>query len=165
MLHARNRILMRASADVVYQLAAEIERWPVLLEHYRYVKILEDLERSRTKQSRVVKMSAFRTSIPTVWTSIQETYPERHEVRYRWIKGAARDMDVVWRIEPAADGVQVTIDHDLARPRWWLRNPLALSILGHVFIEHIAGKTLAGIKRHAEARMALAEGQEPGLST
>ena len=155
-MHTENRGWIRATPDIVYQLAAEIERWPLLLEHYRYVKVLEDLEHTDTTQSRLVKMSATRTGIPTSWTSVQTLYPGAHEIRYHWLKGIPKGMDVIWRIEPSGDGVEVTIDHDLERLRWrWLRNPLAEYVIGRVFIEHVAGKTLAGIKRHAEARMRL----------
>lgn len=161
-MHTANEVIIHAPVDIVYELAGNIERWPLLLEHYRYVKVLEDLERSDEKQVRIVKMSATRTGIPTSWTSIQEMYPGRREVRYRWINGIPKGMEVVWRIEPLAEGVRVTIDHDLEQPRWrWLDLPLARYIMGHVFIEYVAGQTLAGMKRHAEAAARLQQTAHP----
>jgi hypothetical protein len=62
-------------------------------------------------------------------------------------------MDVLWRIEPRGEYCHVTIDHDLPRPRRWLRSAPARFIVGRLFVEHIADRTLRGIKKAAEAQV------------
>jgi hypothetical protein len=64
-------------------------------------------------------------------------------------------MDVVWRIEPAGSGTEVSIVHKWTGPRWPLIGPAAAAwVIGPVFIRGIASRTLAGIKRHVERERA-----------
>jgi hypothetical protein len=72
-------------------------------------------------------------------------------VRYRHVRGITAGMDVVWRMEPADGGTEVTIVHDWAGPRWPLiGGPAATWVIGPVFIHGIASRTLAGIRRAVE---------------
>ncbi len=70
--------------------------------------------------------------------------------RRTFAMGATRGMDVAWRFRCTEGGVEVTIDHWLEPRRWWLRNPLARYVMGRLFVEHIADRTLRGIGAHAE---------------
>ena len=61
-------------------------------------------------------------------------------------------MDVVWRMETADGGTDVTIVHEWTGPRWPLiGGPAATWVIGPVFIHGIASRTLAGIRRAVEA--------------
>jgi uncharacterized membrane protein len=143
----QNRIRIAAPAQTVFRLGAEVEFWPALLPHYRYVRVLR-----RAGPRRLVKMGATRDGIPVNWTSLQWLEPELQRITFRHVAGITRGMLVEWAIVPdAAGGVDVTISHNF-RPPWPLvGNWAAERVIGPYFVHHIAGKTLREIKRIAEA--------------
>lgn len=147
-----DRVRMRAPIERVFEAASDVERWPALLEHYRWVTMLE-----RRPGGGVVEMSAWRpfgaVRYPTWWVSEMWIEPERHAVRYRHIRGITTGMDVEWRLVPTTDGIDVTIVHEWSGPRWPLiRRPAAEWVIGPVFVHGIASRTLAGLRRSVEAR-------------
>ena len=142
---------MRAPADAVFQAVSDVERWPELLPHYRWVRILE-----RRPESVVVEMAAWRPfgvlRYPTWWVSEMWVRPADLEVRYRHIRGITRGMDVVWRLVPGGETTDVSIIHEWNGPSWPLiGRPAAELVIGPVFVHGIASRTLAGIARHVEA--------------
>lgn len=154
MIHTENVIVIEAPPDDVFDLAAHIERWPKLLSHYRYVRILEGREEGTSQGiARVATMSASRTLIPVCWTSTQALDPAQGRILYRHISGVTRGMDVEWRIERLASGSYVTIVHDLKIPQGILRIAPVRWIAATVFIHAIADQTLRGIRDHAEAHV------------
>jgi ribosome-associated toxin RatA of RatAB toxin-antitoxin module len=143
--------LVAAPADRIYQAAREVERWPEILPHYRYVRVLD-----RSPDRQVVEMSANRpfgpVNWPTWWTSEMWTDPGRFEVRYRHIRGITRGMDVIWRLVPEGSRTRVTIVHEWDGPRWPLISGVAANlVIGPVFVHGIASRTLAGIAKYVEA--------------
>jgi uncharacterized membrane protein len=145
-----DRIAVRAPLDRVFRVAAEVERWPAFLDHYRYVRMLE-----RRTGGGLVEMAAWRRfgplPYPTWWVSEMEVVWERHVVRYRHVRGITSGMDVEWRLDERAGAVDVTIEHVWRGPAWPLIGAAAANlVIGPVFIHHIASHTLAGVKREAE---------------
>jgi coenzyme Q-binding protein COQ10 len=145
-----DRIGIRATADRILQIATDVERWPRLLPHYRWVRFLERRDGGGT-----VEMAAWRPfgplRYPAWWVSEMTVNRAAREVRYRHIQGITQGMEVVWRIAAGAGGCDVTIVHDWTGPAWPLVGPLAARlVIGPVFIHGIAARTLAGIKRAAE---------------
>ncbi|MDP8922584.1 MAG: SRPBCC family protein [Chloroflexota bacterium] len=141
-----NQIVMRADPDVVFRLAGEVEYWPAILPHYRSVRVLR-----RRGQKRLVHMAATRDGFPVSWTSIQWLDPAARRIWFRHVKGVSRGMDVEWRIEPRDDdSVEVTIEHWLALDWPVIGGFAAERIIGPLFVENIAGKTLRRIKEIAE---------------
>ena len=145
-----DRLLMRAPVDRVFRAAMDVEQWPVLLGHYRWVRMLE-----RRPNGGVVEMAAWRPfgplRYPTWWVSEMWIDSNEGAVRYRHVRGITTGMDVVWRLEPVDSGTEVTIVHDWSGPRWPLIGPTAASlVIGPVFIHGIASRTLAGIAKHVE---------------
>jgi hypothetical protein len=63
-------------------------------------------------------------------------------------------MEVVWTFIETPDGVQVTIMHTL-NFRIPALAPLADLIIGRFFIGHVAGRTLACMKKHLEKQSGL----------
>jgi len=146
-----DRLHMRAPPERVFRAAAEVERWPELLAHYRWVRARE----RRADGSVVVEMAAWRPfgplGWPTWWMSEMWVDATARAVRYRHVAGITRGMDVEWRLVPAAGGTDVTIVHEWTGPRWGpLRRPAAEWVIGPVFVHGIASRTLAGLKRHVE---------------
>jgi ribosome-associated toxin RatA of RatAB toxin-antitoxin module len=145
-MRTQNRIIIQAPAETVFRLAAEVELWPALLPHYRYVRVLR-----RDGPRRLVRMGASRDGVPVSWTSIQWLEPDVHRITFRHVAGVTRGMAVEWSIVSSGpSGVEVTISH-LFRPRWPLVGGwLAERVIGPVFVHNIAGKTLRRIKAIAE---------------
>jgi ribosome-associated toxin RatA of RatAB toxin-antitoxin module len=146
-----DQIQVRAPVDRVFQIASDVERWPDFLAHYRWVRILE-----RNGAGCTVEMAAWRPfgffRYPTRWVSRMQIDGDGGRVLYRHIAGITRGMDVEWSLRTRDDNVQITIVHEWAGPSWPLIGPLAAElIIGPVFIHGIASRTLAGVKRRAEA--------------
>jgi ribosome-associated toxin RatA of RatAB toxin-antitoxin module len=145
-----DRVSIRAPLERVFAVAADVERWPSFLTHYRWVRMLD-----RGAQRATVEMAAWRpfgvVRYPTWWVSEMEVVPHQ-AVRYRHVQGITRGMDVEWRFVPEARGVVVTVVHQWPGPHWPLIGRLAAEwVIGPVFIHGIASRTLAGVKRHLEA--------------
>ena len=135
----------------VFRHAAEVERWPAILPHYRWVRMRE----RRPDGSGLVEMAAWRPfgplRWPTWWLSEMQVDPAHREVRYRHVEGVTTGMAVRWQIEAEGDGSRATILHEWEGPSWPLiRRPAAAWIIGPVFVHGIASRTLAGIARAAE---------------
>jgi hypothetical protein len=146
-----DRTLMRAPVERVLAAAVDVERWPEWLPHYRWVRKLE-----RQGEGGVVEMAAWRpfgpVNYPTWWVSEMWIDRDAPAVHYRHVRGITTGMDVVWRIEPANGGTEVTIVHDWTGPRWPLIGAAAAAwVIGPVFIHGIASRTLAGIRRAVES--------------
>jgi hypothetical protein len=151
-MRTEDRIRMRAPVPAVFAAAADVERWPELLPHYRWVTMLE---RGGSNGGGLVEMAAWRPfgpiNYPTWWVSEMRVDPDAPAVHYRHVRGITTGMDVVWRIEPRGAETEVTIVHEWAGPRWPLIGRVAADwVIGPVFIHGIASRTLAGIRRHLE---------------
>lgn len=145
-MHTENAIFVHADAQTVYRLAAAVERWPELLPHYRWVRVLED-----DGQQRLLDMAARRDWIPVRWWAVQHRFPDIPRVTFRHVGGITRGMGVEWSFEPGPGGVEVRIHHDL-RLGWPILGALVADhIIGPLFVANIAGKTLRRIKELAEA--------------
>jgi ribosome-associated toxin RatA of RatAB toxin-antitoxin module len=146
-----DRLRMGAPVARVFAAAADVERWPELLPHYRWVRMLE----RRADGSGLVEMAAWRPfgalNYPTWWVSEMRLDRAAPAVHYRHVRGITTGMDVVWRFEPRGEETEVTIVHDWTGPRWPLIGGLAAEwVIGPVFIHGIASRTLAGIGRSVE---------------
>ena len=144
-------ISVAAPIERVFRAAADVERWPEFLDHYRWVKMHE-----RRENGGRVEMAAWRPfgilKYPTWWLSEMEIAPQEHEVRYRHVGGITRGMDVLWHLEEQGGVVEITLLHEWSGPRWPLIGRVAAEwVIGPIFIHGIASRTLAGVKRKAEA--------------
>lgn len=144
-------VTVRAPASRVFAAARDVERWPAILPHYRWVRFHE-----RRPGGGLVEMAAWRPfgplRYPTWWVSEMTSDAASLEVRYTHVRGITTGMRVVWRLTPDGQGTHVTIVHEWAGPRWPLVGRLAAAlVIGPVFVHGIASRTLAGIKRYLEA--------------
>ena len=143
-------IRIRAPIARVLKAAIDVEEWPNLLGHYRWVRMLE-----RNDQGGLVEMAAWRPfgilRYPTWWVSEMRIDRTAPAVYYRHVRGITRGMDVVWKLKPIGTLTEVTIVHEWTGPSWPLVGPAAAAwIIGPVFIHGIASRTLAGLARHVE---------------
>jgi ribosome-associated toxin RatA of RatAB toxin-antitoxin module len=140
-----NEVLIAAPPERVFTLVAEVEHWPRLLPHYRWVRVLE-----RSDNQKLVRMAARRDWIPVQWTSIQRLYPDQRRITFQHVGGATRGMEVEWTIVPVEGGSRVRIWHQF-QPGWPLvPDHLVELVVGRFFVRNIAGKTLRRIKLLAE---------------
>ena len=147
-MHKLNSIIMRAPRISIFETAANLDLWPKILPHYRYIRYLE-----RGSNRNVVVMAAMRSGIPISWTSEQIIDRDKFEIHFHHLKAWTKGMRVVWTFSDTADGVLVTISHDL-RFRIPVLAPLVDPIVGDFFIHNVANKTLRCMKAYMEARSA-----------
>jgi ribosome-associated toxin RatA of RatAB toxin-antitoxin module len=145
-MHRINSIVMNAPEEAIFEAAADLERWPKFLPHYRYIHYYE-----KNPVRNVVKMAAIRGFIPIAWTSEQIIDREHRQVRFKHLKAWTKGMEVVWRFQKLPSGIKVEIVHDLAF-RFPSLAPFAELIIGGVFISPIATKTLRYMKAYVEKR-------------
>jgi hypothetical protein len=137
---------MRAPVDRIFPLAAEVERWPEILPHYRYVRPVPDPHGERR-----FAMGARRGPIPVSWEAIQRPLPDERRIEFEHTGGVTKGMWVAWRFKRIPDGTDVSIEHRLEL-RWPLIGDFAARhVIGPQFIEAIAGRTLRRIRQLAEA--------------
>jgi ribosome-associated toxin RatA of RatAB toxin-antitoxin module len=143
-MHKTNSIVMRAPKMSIFETAANLDLWPKILPHYRYIRYLE-----RSPNRNIVVMAARRSGIPIKWTSEQIIDRDHVEVRFHHLKAFTRGMDVVWTFTEIPEGVHVEIAHELRFRKKFLA-PLAEKIIGDFFIHDVANRTLRCMKRHVE---------------
>jgi hypothetical protein len=140
------RIRVAASPERIFPLAADVEGWPQLLPHYRYVHRLPSVDGERR-----FAMGARRGFIPVRWQATQRPMPERGVIEFTHTGGVTRGMQVAWRLAPVPGGTEVSIEHEL-HLRWPLIGEFAAGrIIGPIFVDAIAGRTLRCVKQLAEA--------------
>src|SRR5207249_12022758 len=145
-MHKTNSIIMQAPKMSIFETAANLELWPKILPHYRYIRYLE---RSRTRN--VVVMAARRSGIPIKWTSEEIIDRDRVEIHFHHLKAFTKGMDVVWTFNETSDGVRVEILHEL-NFRSPILAPIFDPLIGDFFIGNVANKTLRCMKRYVEGR-------------
>ena len=153
-----DEIEVDAPVERCFRTGADVERWPEWLPHYRWVRF----QRKDGWATGRVEMAARRhfgpLPYPVWWVSEMHVDPERPAVVYRHVDGITTGMDVEWTFHDLGGGrTLVRIVHAWeGGPAWPLpgaaRKLVADRIIGPVFIHHVASRTLAGIRRAAEAR-------------
>jgi ribosome-associated toxin RatA of RatAB toxin-antitoxin module len=147
-------ITIIAPYERIFPLAAKVEEWGHILPHYRYVRVLK-----AGKRRKLLRMSAWRNFIPVTWTAVQTVIEGSERIPgtivFHHTRGVMRGMDVAWTFEPRPDhgDVVVRITHHLHKPPFPIKmlgkKGIDL-IVGKLFIEYIARKTLKRIKMLAE---------------
>jgi ribosome-associated toxin RatA of RatAB toxin-antitoxin module len=143
-VHTGNSILIKAPREQIFALVSDLSRWPELLPHYRYIRKVGSGEKGD-----IVTMAATRSGIPISWTSEYWTDQKNLEMHFLHLKKWTKGMKVVWTLTPTRDGTRVEIVHDMSF-RVPLLAWLAEPIIGRLFIENVANKTLSTFKRHFE---------------
>lgn len=152
--------IVHAPVEAIFALAADVERWPVHLAHYRWVRMRE----RAPDGGGIVEMSANRPfgplNWPTFWASEMAVaapgtaHGDAPWIRFRHVRGVTTRMDVEWSFRPVANGTHVSIIHVWDGPRWpVIGGPAATLVIGPVFVHGIASRTLAGLARVAERRV------------
>lgn len=141
-----------APADTVFRVAADVERWPEILPHCRWVRFQD----RRGFGDGVVEMAAWRDlpgpfRWPTSWKARMEADPDEPAIRYHHIDGITTGMEATWIFLPANEGTVVRITHDWDGPPWPFISGIAANrVIGPLFVSFFAQRTLAGVCAEAE---------------
>jgi hypothetical protein len=147
-----------APPDLCFRVAADVERWPDLLPHYRWVRFHQ---KSAFGTGRV-EMAAWRDfggplRYPVWWLSDMHVVATEPAIYFTHVAGITRRMLVKWAFLPHAQRTLVRITHAWDGPRWPLIGRFAWRhVIGPHFVSFVATRTLAGIAAEAE-RVALAQ--------
>src|SRR5215212_3911845 len=133
-MHTENAVEIRAGLERIVELAADIEWWPVILPHYRWVTLLEG-----GGDRKVVEMAARRDRIPVRWRAIQEIdrAGATPVIRYRHIGGITKGMEVAWTFARCDGGYRVRIAHELRLPWPLIGDLVADRVIGPYFVAAI----------------------------
>ncbi len=143
-VRTENSILINAPLEKIFETTSNLLLWPKVLPHYRWIRVLQTSD-----DGVIVKMAARRGWLPIQWMSRYRVDSNAHELHFEHLKAFTRGMQVRWTYKPAAEGVQVTISHELERATWFGRW-FAHHVLGKMFIRPVATRTLSHFKQYLE---------------
>lgn len=145
-MHTTHDAVIRAAPEAVFAAAADVERWPALDPAYQWCRVLE-----RAPTTMLFEMSGRIRGWPARWRARQERFPAEGRLTFRHVAGITRGMEVAWQLRREAEYLtHVRIDHELVMA-WPLVGRLVGDlIVGPLFIDWIARRTLAGIRRLLE---------------
>lgn len=145
-MHLEHTVWVRAPREVVFEVARDVEHWPQLVRAYRWCRVLE-----REPDRLTFTMGGRIRGWPARWVAVQEREaPWR--LSFRHIGGITRGMTVEWRFEPVRSGTEVILVHDFVLP-WPVVGRLASDrIIGPIFLDPIARRTLQAVKEEAKRR-------------
>ena len=149
-----HEITIRAPLVKTFAVASNLPRWPEFLPHHRYNRFV-----SQTPSGGLVRMSCVRSGIKIRSLAEYRIDTENRQLHFHHVKSTlnvVRGMRVVWDFEELPGGlVRVRISHHLDL-KWLVIGPAAAGwVAGRFFIDDIAAKTLAGLKRKLEAQESL----------
>src|SRR3989442_4484726 len=106
---------IRAPVERAFEAASQVERWPELLPHYRWVRFLE-----RREGGGIVEMAAWRPfgplRYPTWWVSEMTIDVRRRGIHYPHPRGITRGRNFERRFALRGQGVPVTLVPRYSRP-------------------------------------------------
>jgi ribosome-associated toxin RatA of RatAB toxin-antitoxin module len=146
--------LVAAPAQLCFRVAADVEAWPHILPHYRWVRY----HRRDGFGTGRVEMAAWRDfagplRYPTWWLSEMRVAEDEPAIYFVHVAGITQRMDVKWAFEQRGSHTHIRITHAWDGPRWPLVGGFAWRhVIGPHFVSAIAQRTLAGVAREAERR-------------
>jgi hypothetical protein len=144
---------IRAAPERCFLTAADVERWPDILPHYRWVRFHHKAGFGTGR----VEMAAWRdffgpARYPTWWLSDMRVAENEPAILFTHVAGITRRMEVKWSFLERDDGTLVRITHAWDGPRWPLIGGFAWRhVIGPHFVSAIASRTLAGVAREIES--------------
>jgi ribosome-associated toxin RatA of RatAB toxin-antitoxin module len=145
-VHLEHTVWVQAPREVVFEVALNVERWPQLVRAYRWCRVLE-----RGPDRLTFAMGGWIRGWPARWVAVQEREAPRR-LSFRHIGGFTRGMTVEWRFEPVRGGTEVVLVHDFVLPWPVVGRLVSDRIIGPIFLDPIARRTLQAVKEEAERR-------------
>lgn len=144
--------IARAPADLCFRIARDVERWPLILRHYRRVRF----RRRQGPGEGEVEMAAWRIfagplRYPTWWVSEMHADEATLTIDYLHVEGITRGMIVRWEVISDDVDTRLRITHSWEGPAWPIvQRPAWEYLIGPHFVSAIAQQTLAGITIEAQ---------------
>jgi len=158
-MYTETTLVMRGDPKRIFALGAAIEDWPRILPHYRAVILSGRTEAPDGSLHKVATMRASRQfgplKMPVGWKTTQDVNAETGLLRFVHIGGFTKGMDVYWRFTPEGDATRVTITHDFTLHWPLVGEFVAHRIVGQLFVDAIARRTLGTIKGMVESEAAM----------
>ncbi len=147
---------IKAPPELCFRIAADVERWPDILPHYRFVRF----QSKSAFGTGLVEMSAYRDfagplRYPTWWLSDMHVDHTAPAVHYSHVGGITKGMVVKWSFDRIDDGTtHVRIAHAWDGPPWPVVGRFAWEhVIARHFVSFIATRTLAGVAAEAERQV------------
>lgn len=150
-MHTVHETTIHAPPAAVFGIGVDIERWPALDPAYRWCRILE-----RDDTRTVFEMAGNIRGWPGRWTAVQERFPGDRRIVFTHLRGITTGMRVAWDIRDAGQAAVLRITHELALQWPLIGRMVSDRIIGPIFIDWIARRTLRAVRRAAESRTHLA---------
>ncbi|MDR7401894.1 MAG: SRPBCC family protein [Armatimonadota bacterium] len=129
-----------APPQTVFDLVWDVEGWPRLDPAYRWCRVLE-----RGAGAVRFEMGGRIRGWPARWTALLTGDRSEGWLRFRHVGGLTTGMEVVWVLRARPPGTHVVLAHDLTL-RWPVGGRLACDlVVGPVFIDWIARRTLRAV--------------------
>jgi ribosome-associated toxin RatA of RatAB toxin-antitoxin module len=144
-VHTSHRARIAAPLDQVFAIARDVEAWPSLLREYRWCRIVE-----RGPSRLVFSMGGWVRGWPARWTAAQEVNPAAQRITFRHLAGITRGMEVEWRFAADGNAVEVELVHEFTMQWPVIGRLVGDLVVGPIFIDFIARKTLQAVRRRAE---------------
>ena len=145
-----------APTDVCFQVAADVERWPDILRHYRRVRFLrrDGFATGLVEMAAWLPLGAAPIGWPTWWLAEMRHDAEEHRVMYQHVYGITSGMYVLWEMTPTGHTTsRIRILYEWIGPGWPLIGRFAAdAVIGPLFVKAIASRTLIGVALEAERR-------------
>jgi ribosome-associated toxin RatA of RatAB toxin-antitoxin module len=146
-MRTRHEAVVRAAPEAIFALAADVEAWTSLHPAYRWCRVLD-----RSPDGVLFQMGGRIRGWPARWTARQQRFPAEGRIVFRHVAGITRGMVVEWVLRPVPEGTHVTIHHDLVMAWPLVGRVVSDLVVGPVFIDWIAARTLEGVARRLEMR-------------
>jgi polyketide cyclase/dehydrase/lipid transport protein len=93
---------IRAPADVVFRLAAEIELWPAFVRQVRTARVVR--RSPSDPRERLIEIRGWQGWLPIGWRVVQHLEPEARRITLRQVTPLTAGTTARWAIAPTADG-------------------------------------------------------------
>lgn len=141
-----------APIDICFRTASEVERWPLILPHYRWVHFHQRDEHG----GGVVEMATWRIfagplRCPIWWLAEMVVDQAAMTIDYRHIKGVTKGMVARWEIVPDDVDTRMRITQTWeSDDRPLLRESAWRYLIGALSFRDTARRSLAGIAAEAQ---------------
>lgn len=155
-MYTIDEIDVRGTVEDCFRAGADVEMWPQILPHYRWVRFHEKHDFGTGRVEMAARRDFGPLPYPVWWVSEMRVDARRPRVIYRHVDGVTTGMDVEWSFHALdAQTTRIQIVHDWPPgPSWpvpgFMRRAIARYVIGPIFIHHVASRTLAGIKGAVE---------------
>jgi len=144
MPHVQVTERIRAAADAVYRVVADMESYPHFMPDVDEVKVI-----SREGNTTLTRWVTRLQGRPFAWTERDTFHPEEPRIDYGLVEGDLRKFEGAWTFAREGEDtlVSLTVDFEFGLPMFAaLLNPVA-----RLMIRDNVQKMLAAIKRQAES--------------